>query len=77
MLWEVDYRYELRCGGCSRIGKEIGRSDDWNDHETVFENFKTRWIGGREPGVPNFGAIEVPVCPDCGDKASVIRGERT
>ena len=76
MSWEINYTHELRCEGCGRIGKEISRSDDWNNHQTYFENFTTRSVGGREPGVPNYGAFEIPVCPDCGDKARVVRGER-
>jgi len=77
MAWEVDYTLELRCESCGRAGKEIARSDDWNRHETLFENFDYKYVGGREPGVPNYGAIDVPVCPVCGDKANVIRGKRT
>lgn len=72
MAWETDCTYELQCEGCGRMGKQIERSNDWNGHETLFENFETKWIGGREPGVPNYGAIEIPVCPDCGDKAKVV-----
>jgi hypothetical protein len=56
--------------------KDIGRSDDWNRHETSFENFKTKSVGGGEPGVPNYGASEDPVRPDCGDKAKIVRGRR-
>jgi hypothetical protein len=77
MSWETDYICELQCEGCGRIGREIGRSDDWNRHETLFENFTTKWVGGREPGVPNYGAFQVPVCPDCGDKAKVVRRDRS
>lgn len=77
MSWEIDYTCELRCEGCGQIGREINRSDDWNRHETNFENFSTKWVEGREPGAPHYGGSAVPVCPDCGEKAKVVRGERS
>ncbi len=72
MAWETDCTHELQCEGCGRIGKQFERSDDWNSHETLFENFETKWIDGREPGVPSFGGYRIPVCPDCRDKAKIV-----
>jgi len=72
MAWETDSTYELQCEGCGRIGKQIEQSDDWNGHQTLFENFETKWIDRREPGVPSLGGYRIPVCPTCGDKAKIV-----
>jgi hypothetical protein len=72
MAWETESTYELQCERCGRVGKQIERSDDWNNHDTLFENFETKWIDGREPGVPNYGGYRIPVCPDCDDKAKIV-----
>lgn len=53
MVWETDCTYEPQCEGCGRIGKQIERSDEWGGHETIFENFKIKWISARDTGVPN------------------------
>jgi hypothetical protein len=72
MAWETNRIYELRCETCGRLGRQVEQSDDWNNHRTKFENFTTKWVGGREPGIPNYGAFEVPVCPDCGEEAKIL-----
>jgi hypothetical protein len=79
MSWEVDYTIELRCADCGRIGRQVKLSNDWNRHDTRFENFSARWIVNNRPSrlaEPGGGGHAVPVCPDCGEKAEVLYGER-
>lgn len=76
MSWEINYTVELRCDKCGRTGKEINRSDDWNNHQTIFENFDTAYRGRPRAGEPNLGAVACPVCPTCGEDAHVTYGER-
>ena len=71
MPWAVDYIYELMCTRCGHTGKEIHLSDDWIRRSTRFENFNTRWAGGRAPGVPTQGYFQVAACPKCGSPADM------